>query len=519
MFTKYINCYINREIKEEKLLDSVDKLTTNETDTLEWLVCLLHKKKDFVDQHGMEKFGPHSYFTTMEKLISYDLVFPMKFGDKVDYIVPREIEKLIVDKHSNSILSVSKTSNEFVTFDFRYLISSILLIMHEDKKELLSKEYNDELSTWLLKQADSLSHHSKSDLYEWFQVGYDDIFEPIALEYLQRVLELGSNSTELRVIKQLIFGRSVGIEHFERLLKSKWIKDRVNECPFLFFRNQATILDPFEHDDAMYIQGNEWILPVRFQPAKLWNVLQFCSVLSTGQMIHVRLVSELVQKRKKERVPLKLWEEAVTCLPVDKEGERERMHSFWEGASPVVKVGEFVLYEIKNEALLEHLTKDALTQYGKGVVIPNSNGVLIDAAITSDWENQLKAASIELTSAVTVKDEEVRGTGRVAVQHINEPNIPLEWCEVDRLPPVSFQLMSYKENMIARLIRQSQALKLPICIEDKGGDTFTAEIKTLRFESSDADVKTYKGNVIPLYNIRRVAIAHPRKNKKGNEVK
>ncbi|WP_158235044.1 hypothetical protein, partial [Pseudomonas sp. 2822-17] len=97
----------------------------------------------------------------------------------------------------------------------------------------------------------------------------------------------------------------------------------------------------------------------------------------------------------------------------------------------------------------------------------------------------------------------------ITLMPVDSPN---EWKEIENLSPVVFKLMSYKENMLARMIRQSQALKLPIIYEDFDGNNNLIEVKSLSFQGDSAFVRTFTGDRIDLGEMKRVAIVNPQNN-------
>lgn len=483
-------------------MDELDELPLA---LLRWLSFRVDKTESAVDKSGVQTFGPFQFYTAMSELYGKDLVHVMVRGSEPHYVIPREVDYRLTmeEKRENSDASVYFNMEQFQLYLFLYWNS----LIQGNEEEFLLKDF-PQLHEWFLDQAETLYKiMDGKTLADWLFHGEDDFMERYALHFFTYISGQKQSGLVMKNWKEALYGQAI---RKDELTTSKDLLKEWMYSPLFKETAGLSLLDLEGKDhsvaEAVPLHNNEWLFPVKTNPMYLFAATTFGKVISSGQMIHLKYSKETVAKGKKVAEASLFWEEFQQQLMhyhgVD-------MQELWAGGDIILKKQEvFVFYQISDQQLLEHLVKVGNAKLSIPVV-QSENGIFINESFVSKWEKFLKETDL------SVREEEVfiLKNERRAPIGIQRTFLPKEWEELNKLPSVNFQLMSYKENMAARIVRQSQAFQLPLVMEDKEGNIFAAEVRTLQFNAGQGEMETYQGNRIKLKELKRLAVYHPTSDK------
>ncbi|WP_041808258.1 hypothetical protein [Evansella cellulosilytica] len=496
MFGKYIEDRV--AFNEEKNPDTWNNLTKEEGELLSWFMLEMDKRKNVIDKHGTESFGPFYYYFYMNKLYEKKLLFQIEIGNELFYTIPREMDEYFTTKRYKKI-----TGNTY-SFDMRVFLVHLLKhfneVIHQNGD---NREGNDPYHLHTV--VHFLKKHDLAVLSEWVRLNPDDFFESITIHYLSHLFNRDDKDAIL-LFKEMLYGHSFS---FYDAINTMDDQNDIVEYPFFINGKPSSCIDSLmekrkDYDGIVRLNESEFLIPSDAPISLLWSITLFAQIKSIGQMLHVSFSNDSVQQAKKHRVPYSLWDDCLDSLKLESTSEKQSMKQYWEMAHPIVKRDVYIFYEISTKALLHQLKKEVVNEFGAHCVVEHEEGLFILESISEKWERLLKKSSLTFKERLT--EEKDNSDNKVFRKVDIEPD---EWQEVDRLSAVSFQLMSYKENMMARLIRQSQALKLPILIETSNKEKFIVEVKTLNFQANNANILTYKGYEMSIQQIHRLAIVHP----------
>ncbi|MDG5788316.1 hypothetical protein QA612_12520 [Evansella sp. AB-P1] len=521
MFINHLNQILQDEKYKIDISNAYENLTDEEKKVLEWLSLVINKKKSVVDELGINQFGPYFYYSTMNRLMQKDLMFELIDKGKVYYVIPRELDLHILNEEKNKNNKLRLNNKKLSFFNIKLFQMLLLLYLHHQIQEG-SKDLNHDLDAamnkWFSeKAAEIMQNMNVNDVCNSLENNPDDFVEYYAFQFFQNMLQHSGPYSPL-FVKKIIWGSPIQLEEEEKL----------NQCIVKQLEDNDLLISTSEGQDSslffgelteeiIHLQGFQWLVSTKLPLVTIWRILVISEVLSVGQMLQVSISPVTIEKSKKMKVSVRLWKKTSELLPVPNEQQREQLEKMWEDPTLLVKRNHFVLYEVKSPTLLKELGKSAKKFLNGGEFFIHESGIFVSQSSVIQWEKYVKSASLPIKEAETLATD----SKEMNKFNINSPKkmVPNEWREVNQLPETSFQLMMYKENMIARLIRQSQALKLPILIEDVDNMKFVAEINTLKFKPNESVAITYKGHHINLQQIKRLAILHPEKETKVLTIK
>ncbi|MBU9711243.1 hypothetical protein [Evansella tamaricis] len=470
-------------------------------------------RKKELDKLGAEKFGPFQYYRALEELYYHGVIHVGKNMGEPFYVIPREMEKLIIEEDWKKAeeQELGKREKEYWFNMHKFFQSILLQINSYFQNKSTSEELSEDYDNALKESVQTLFNvQGEKSVNEKVDLQLDDYLEDIFFEFLARaIFKKEGHKVNFKKLKCWLYGNSVSETDFFSIVPegdgSSW--ERITNCPFFTSDEVVLSLETFIANDiteVVHLHSSEWFLLSGNSPAFLWEICLFSTIKSIGQTIHVQFSKESVQKGKKNGATLKNWNHVKKVLQQD-EGN---MANWWEETKPIEKCGDYVLYKITSPSLVSQLYKEAKNIFGNEFVLKLDKGLLIESDHLGQWEKFLESSSLPVGNRKETTEEN-REEPIDLIDHCPVLS-PMEWKGAEQLPPVSFKLMAYKENMLTRMLRQSQALKLPVTIETYSGETKIVEIKHLTFQGNTSYVKTYSGEKLELPQIKRVAIVDPK---------
>ncbi|MCD8509263.1 MAG: hypothetical protein LRY73_04815 [Bacillus sp. (in: Bacteria)] len=475
---------------------------------LRWLSLNLNKRESVVDEKGVQTFGPFKYYTTMRELHGREQIYLMEWGKEAHYVIPREIDReltmeFIGEKGEREEDTVYFCVEHFQLYLFLYLNS---VIQNLEEQPLLRRF--PVIHKWFWERAEELVKMDGKTLFHWLFHGGDDFIEHYVMDLFSSLSEKNRGHLAMTYWKEALYGCPIKKSEFNPF-KEKGLGELM-ESPFVGKSVGFTLLDLEMKgetvQDAVPLHTTEWLFPIKANPFLLCSVMLFGNVESIGQMVHLQFSKETVNAGKKAHVASFTWEPFLEELF---HYHGEDLQELWKEGKPIIKKQEtFVFYEIRNKELLNHLIKEGNTKFAN-LVFPSEQGIFVKDSAVKNWERLLKDADLP----VREESGSIKKAIHLKPSAKQRSFLPKEWGELNQLSSVSFQLMNYKENMAARIVRQSQAFQLPVIMEEKDGSIFAAEVKTLQFNGGQGEIETFHGNRIKLGDIKRLAIYHPSEEK------
>ena len=500
-----LNSELNKLSKENEIKQSPaviwSRLSLAERKHLRWLVFSADKERIKTDEAGVVLFGPYTYHRSLYNLMKSNCLILMAGKQNSFYVIPREMDHFIVEAEAGNS---DRNTIDKVWFHLSLFQTYFLLFCNWKVQgpstfiQELDENSFEELNSFFSSIIPETGDQAAALLWK-LENCLDDLMEEYALKYIQ-----DKTTVDISDAKRLLYGDGLVINH-------------TNLEMSLFFKTEqckTTLLNLKEHSSliggATSLQQRNWLFPLETNPAFLLKALIFSEVMSVGQMIHLEFTEKSVLNGKDALGNAEeLWQDLLDLMPIANT-ELEELESIWTISNPIEKTGPFFYYSVSSPPLLRLLSKEAAVQCGKVNVISVEQGIFISEDKQKKWEEYLQSLNMSYVHKENEK-EKIKNC-EVTFSIADYRGILLkEWEDVQRLPSVSFQLMQYKENMKARLIRQSQALKLPVMIEEDDNRKKIVEVKSLQFHSENTVVETYDGLLIPLNNITRLALINPQK--------
>ncbi|WP_134163561.1 hypothetical protein [Evansella clarkii] len=485
-----------------------------ERKVLRWLATLPDLDRKIVDKTGSAVHGPYRYHQALCRLIQSECIYLLKTKGAEYYCIPRELDHYIF----NQFFSWEKPSANTVYFDITSFLFNFLLFVSrrigsENKRSpvnnggLIFNEFDSVFSEELKEIS-----RDPGKLIQYLRFGPDSIAEHFAGIYLrEKAVKKDMN------VKHLLYGNEVPASLFSS-------RGELTELPFFTSVMPEAALHMFRNYFDSSAKGiplpdNEWLFPLNTEPSHLFILLTFSDLVSTGQMLHIKFTESSIKEG--ERVftdPSPFWNEILSSFAYDKAvlDELERLAK--KNAS-VVNKGSFVYFKINSSSMRNTLMKKAVMNVGKEFVIQAEEGIFIAAEKAAVWEEYLEQEDISFTCDRIEEAAERKELEKPFTAGKYEDVQLDEWKGARRIPEASFKLTSYRENMKARMIRQSQALKLPVIIELSDGSQIVEEVKTLKYQTEEAGIETYSGRSLSLAHIQRLAITHPGSEETGENLR
>ncbi|MBU9720469.1 MULTISPECIES: hypothetical protein [Bacillaceae] len=513
MILRTLNKYLAIKKDTRDLYDSYNKLSKEDNKILMKLTLNPSRNKKELDRWGVEAFGPFNYYQSLKKIHDAGLLYLGRIGNKPPaYLLPREIDAVVTEdllteedeqqNHSDSYyFSLSHFFQEF-------LLQINYYIQGEGNTTFLDENQDQDTKKALSSIVSEIFCNGTSYVSWMVDNSLDNLLESVFLRFVQKYILDEVDYSNFKNMKSWFYGRPITESHFSGFQEQKVIWERIQSCSvFKECKEELGILELINQHgniEAIHLQSKEWLLPRYNDPAFLYRACIFSEIIGTGQTMHVTLTEKSVQNGKKHAT-LNDWSNLTKDLSLVQE-DKEAL--WWLGRRPIIKHGTFIFYEIKVPSLLNQLFKEALKMLSEYDIFKVETGVLISSYKIKEWEEFLDSVNFPLKE-YTAEDEIDKE--QTVTMKFTAIEVPEEWEQINNLPPINFQLMSYRENMKARLIRQSQALKLPVIYENTNGDKQKVEIKTLSFQGEKSIMKTFNGEEVDLLDVKRLAILDPSK--------
>ncbi|SDY76929.1 hypothetical protein SAMN05421736_103255 [Evansella caseinilytica] len=493
-----------------------NSLVESEKTVLKWFALLSVREKQKVDELGVGCFGPYYYFSSMNSLRKKTLISSITRSRETVYSLPREVDRETVRKIIGTFRDVGSRQSSCRSFDllaFRNTFCFFLNRQFQGKETPACSPFvilNDVQKAFFHQYAKKFATSLPAAELDWlirYQV--DDVLEELLLNYFSKVIfqgELRENGKLL--VKKSLYGWSIPEKECRNLTGSPEEKRRLEEDPFFVAEKTDYCVNRLGDEtagveDSFHLHGEEFVFPLDIHLGQFWKVLLFGEITSVGQRFHIRFTAESIKNGKALEPSPAVWQAFLAVPPL--KTAAASLTSLWQEEEAVLKKGQYSFYEINAASLRAGLTKEAAVRLGEEHIVCHESGVFIAANKQGEWEKWLQSLSITLGEAgVALKARE-----EIHVKMANEELVPKEWQEVNRLSEMTFQLMAYKENMTARLIRQSQALKLPVIVENHCGRRQIVEVKSLMLQAGSSYLVTYSNEKIPLAELRRIALVRP----------